>query len=79
MKTGKYRTTSITPVRDLSRLVRQFKVLVGRSQRHFSHYGNSCWGTLGSKPSCDVYEKRGRLEWRLINPGYLIRMITTEP
>ena len=33
---------------------------------------------LGSKPSCDVYEKRGRLEWRLTNPGYLVSMVTTE-
>jgi hypothetical protein len=50
MKTGKYRTTSITPMRDLSRLVRQSKVLVGRSQSRWnlSHYKNSCWGTLGS-------------------------------
>lgn len=61
MKTGKYRTTSITSVRDLSRLVRHFKVLVGRSQSRwdFSHYSNSCWGSSGGANQDVTYMRRG--------------------
>jgi hypothetical protein len=34
---------------------------------------------LGSKSKCDVHEKRGRFEWRFINPGYLVSLAMVEP